>query len=152
LAFCLTGRSRYPGKETCILWPRLFQAVESLLTGSSRKSYQYNNFRPKVDSNPIAPRVRRNASGFLLLCSSKAPRIGFQFVVKVFPPEAFPIKPSDNPSAIRELGIRRKLRQLDIQRVNFIGAQISDEKWRSIGHKPAPWEPLGVDIATCLLS
>ena len=24
-----------------------------------RNSYQYNNFQPKVDSNPIAPRVRR---------------------------------------------------------------------------------------------
>ncbi len=27
--------------------------------GPSRNSYQYNSFHPKVDSNPIASRVRR---------------------------------------------------------------------------------------------
>src|SRR5207302_8070285 len=29
------------------------------ITSSSRNSSQSNNFQPKVDSNPIAPRVRR---------------------------------------------------------------------------------------------
>jgi len=32
---------------------------QASIMGYSRNSYQYNNFQPKVDSNPIAPRVRR---------------------------------------------------------------------------------------------
>jgi hypothetical protein len=49
--------------------------------GSSRNSYQYNNFQPKVDSNPIAPRVRHPLHA--KVC-----------------PEAFPIKASGNPEVI----------------------------------------------------
>jgi hypothetical protein len=61
--------------------------------GSSHNSSQYNNFQPKVDSNPIAPRVRAYASGFLLTSLSKTPRIEIPVHAKVCL-EAFPIKAS----------------------------------------------------------
>ena len=38
--------------------------------GSLGNSYQYNNFQTKVDSNPIAPRVRRKRKWLLMRSAS----------------------------------------------------------------------------------
>jgi Putative transposase len=46
-------------------------------------SYPPTCCTPNHRSNPIAPASAANTSGFLLVCSSKTPRIEFQFVVKV---------------------------------------------------------------------
>jgi len=68
--------------------------------GSSRNSYQYNNFQPKVDSNPIAPRVRRKRQRPPpnLLIENASDRDPLRAKVC---PEAFPIKASGNPESIR---------------------------------------------------
>src|SRR6266446_433626 len=42
-----------------MLSPRLLEALRDYWRSSSRNSSQYNSFQPKVDSNPIAHRVRR---------------------------------------------------------------------------------------------
>ncbi|HKU28796.1 MAG TPA: hypothetical protein VJQ54_25215, partial [Candidatus Sulfotelmatobacter sp.] len=63
----------------------------------SRNSYQYNNFQPKVDSNPIAPRVRRKRQRLppsLLIENASDQHLSHP----KSPPEAFPIKASDNTS------------------------------------------------------
>ena len=68
--------------------------------GSSRNSSQYNNFHPKVDSNPIVPRVRRKRQRLPpnLLIENASDRVPLRCESVL--PEAFPIKPSDNPSRI----------------------------------------------------
>jgi hypothetical protein len=61
--------------------------------GSSCNSYRYNDFQPKVDSNPIAPRVRRKRQRLPpnLLIENASNRDPLRAKVC---PEAFPIKAS----------------------------------------------------------
>ena len=72
----------------------------SINNGSSRNSYQYNNFQPKVDSNPIAPRVRRKRQRLPpnLLIENASDRDPPPH--ESLPREAFPIKASGNTEVV----------------------------------------------------
>src|ERR1700724_1603555 len=75
--------------------------------GSSRNSSQYNNFQPKVDSNPIGVRRKRQRLPSKSPLS-KTPRIEILLQPNTVP-EAFPMEASDDPSKT-ELGNPKSLR------------------------------------------
>jgi transposase len=94
-------------KRAVIAVARKLAVLLHRLTGLSRNASQYNNFQSKVDSNPIAHRVRRKRqrlTSSLLIENGLGSR--FCSTPKTCP-EAFPIKASDKPEVIRQCGFRR---------------------------------------------